>query len=95
MKKKMESTQPNVTNQQGQQLTFREILEEPVSPVQELQEEDNDEKRDSDLLYPIQLVRDFERFIHYLEKHQVQITKTKSYISRKYLPDINRKLSIQ
>lgn len=45
--------------------------------------------------FPIILVEDFEHFLGYLEQHQVKLTKTKEYISRKYLPEINELLSLK
>ncbi|MDC3418094.1 IS1096 element passenger TnpR family protein [Aquibacillus salsiterrae] len=45
--------------------------------------------------YPISLVRDFNEFIDYIEQHSVQITKTSEYISRKYLPMINERMSVK
>lgn len=93
LKKKIDSMQSNQTTPRMQQLSFLELLEEPKFFDQEPKGEFSDENLESP--FPIRLVKDFERFIHYLEKHQVFITKTKNYISRKYLPDINSQLSVQ
>ncbi|MDC3413891.1 IS1096 element passenger TnpR family protein [Terrihalobacillus insolitus] len=45
--------------------------------------------------YPINLVRDFEKFLSYLESHTIKLTKTNGYISKKNLPYINDQLSLK
>jgi len=42
-----------------------------------------------------QILDDFTRFVDYLLVGNVYLTKTKEYISRKFLPNINRLLSVQ
>lgn len=45
--------------------------------------------------FPISLVRDFDEFLDYIHNHPVLLTKTKEYISRKHLPDLNQRLSVK
>ncbi|WP_407270760.1 IS1096 element passenger TnpR family protein [Radiobacillus sp. PE A8.2] len=45
--------------------------------------------------FPIDLIIDFEKFIGYIEQHQIKLTKTKRYIAKQHLPYINEQLSLQ
>ncbi|WHY87043.1 plasmid pRiA4b ORF-3 family protein [Neobacillus novalis] len=45
--------------------------------------------------FPTSLVRDFDVFLDFIENHSVLLTKTKEYISRKYLHVLNERLSVQ
>lgn len=48
-----------------------------------------------DMSFPIELVKDFDQYIDYLENHTVQLTRTKEYIARKHLLAINQQLSVR
>ncbi|GAA4058985.1 plasmid pRiA4b ORF-3 family protein [Amphibacillus indicireducens] len=45
--------------------------------------------------FPIELVRDFDKFMSYIQSHPIQITKKRGYLSSKHLPFINQQLSVQ
>ncbi|MFZ3578035.1 plasmid pRiA4b ORF-3 family protein [Virgibacillus sp. DJP39] len=88
-----------IFNRDHEQLTFDNLLEEPELDYSE--KKDHSEKNEDWTLkkrrntFPIQLVADFSQFINYLEHHQIRLTKTMEYISRKHLPSINEKLSVK
>lgn len=93
MKRKARTKQSSDGNNHVQQLFFEELLDDTAASTQELHKIDDDAEQNH--LYPIQLVQDFEKFTKYLEENCVQLTKTKVFISRKYLPGINSQLSIR
>ena len=57
------------------------VLEESKELVREQTE---NECPDSSDTYSIPFVRDFEVFLDFIQNHNVTLTKTKGYISRKY-----------
>src|SRR5690625_4724298 len=95
LRKKKKLEQSNDLLNKTQQLTFIGIFGEMAPASTEVQKEKVAETQKQNSLYPIQFVQDFNQFLHYLNEHQVQLTKIKGYISRKYLPHINRLLSIR
>ncbi|MEI3614114.1 IS1096 element passenger TnpR family protein [Pseudogracilibacillus sp. SO30301A] len=52
-------------------------------------------KKQNRISIPIELVSDFDQFMDYLCHHSIQLTNTKSHISRKHLPSINERLTIK
>src|SRR5436305_87979 len=46
-------------------------------------------------LFPVNLVKDFDQFIDYIQNHTVQLTKTMEYIARKHLPMINERMTVK
>lgn len=82
-------------NKNMKQISFEELWEgSDSSPSMENVELESGNYTNEDS-FPITLVRDFDRFINYIENHPVQLTKTKEFISRKHLPDLNNRMSIK
>lgn len=81
------------------QLSFEELWLDP----EELLEEDDGEGVNvneggfplQDAAFPMAIVKDFDKFLDFIEKQPVMLTKTKEYISRKYLPKLNGLLSVR
>jgi len=77
------------------QLAFDDILSETTPQLNPEPDEpyyDNPTDFES---FPSSLVLDFEKFVNYVEKHTVHLTKGKGHISRKHLQAINNVLSVK
>lgn len=93
------SSNEKINSQSPEQLTFDDLLEEPLHDDsvkedygQNIENWKMIHQRNS---FSIPLVLDFSQFINYMEQHQIRLTKTMEYISRKHLPSINEQLSVK
>ena len=79
------------------QLSFDEVWGESEALEKAQEVEDATELKSPIIsdIYPVTLVRDFDIFLDYIRNHSVSLTKTKEYISRKYLPALNECLSVK
>lgn len=88
----------NAPNRKIEQLTFDSFFDEYSEAEtdsidhKKVQVTSNKSKRKS---FPIQLIIDFDQFMEYISNHAIHLTAKNEYISKKFLPEINNRLSVK
>lgn len=96
---KMKNNSNGINNKKTKQLSFEEFwnefdtVDKRVAKEIEIDSIKKDAKGKE--LFPVNLVKDFDQFIDYIQNHTVQLTKTMEYIARKHLPMINERMSVK
>ena len=96
---KMKNNSNGINNKKTKQLSFEEFwnefdtVDKSVANEIEIDSIKKDDKGKE--LFPVNLVKDFDQFIDYIQNHTVQLTKTMEYIARKHLPMINERMTVK